>query len=117
MSRNISNSPVVIHHWKNITPITVTEMLKRIFTDLRVTFLLPADLKKTFQKLISGIALERQTVWIQIRLNHGFVQPDSVANCLQKSYQQIRLAPVLKTIFINVPYHILVASLTLMALS
>ena len=28
----------------------------------------------------------------------------------------VRLAPVLKTIFINVPYHILVASLTLMAL-
>ena len=28
----------------------------------------------------------------------------------------IRLAPVLKTIFINVSYHILVASLTLMAL-
>ena len=27
-----------------------------------------------------------------------------------------RLAPVLKTIFINVSYHILVASLTLMAL-
>ena len=28
----------------------------------------------------------------------------------------IRLAPVLKQFFINVPYHILVASLTLMAL-
>ena len=27
-----------------------------------------------------------------------------------------RLAPVLKTLFINVPYHILIASLTLMAL-
>ena len=30
--------------------------------------------------------------------------------------QYTRLAPVLKTIFINVSYHILVASLTLMAL-
>ena len=34
MSLNISNSPVVIHPWKNITAITDSEMLKGIFTDL-----------------------------------------------------------------------------------
>ena len=36
------------------------------------------------QKLISGIALGRQTFWIQIRSNHSFVKPDSVANCLHR---------------------------------
>ena len=40
----------------------------------------------------------------------------SIFNIATESRGQIRLATVFKTIFINLPYHIFVASLTLMAL-
>ena len=40
-----------------------------------------------------------------------------VSECIWSSRYLPRLAPVLKTFFINVPFHILAASLTLMALN